>query len=311
MTREVTRVITRVFVPTREPSPTVTRVPVLTCYLPPDDRLAAVDHAATQRLGQELTALARRPVEVRVPSTYAESVDALCRGEADLCWLATPAFLLAEETCVCEPVFQSVRQGSAYHQYQWIVLDAGERMTRGLAVMDTLGSLSGAPVAFSTDVSTTGYLFPKSELIERGIVPSEEMFVGGDRQAVLAVLRGEVDAAATYYAPPGRDGRIRDARARLLLSVPDIADQVRILALSELIPNDPLVVRSDLDASARQALLAAWVDVFDSPYGGELLQRRYGVSEVQSTSSEAYGVVRRMVSNLDLDPAGLLGARQP
>ncbi len=69
----------------------------------------------------------------------------------------------------------------------------------------SLEDMRGKSVAFSGPLSTGGYLFPVAELVKRGMISSGEdpkeffgniLFSGGYQQSLVALLNGDVDAAA-------------------------------------------------------------------------------------------------------------------
>ncbi|MBC7234998.1 MAG: phosphate/phosphite/phosphonate ABC transporter substrate-binding protein [Chloroflexi bacterium] len=252
---------------------------------------------------QEKTGL---EVQVVFPSSYESSVERLCAGQADMAWLATPAYLLAAERCGARSFLRVLRNDSPSYRTQWIAQSDAARVARGLEPIRSLQDLEGKVVAFTDLASPTGYLFPRAMLAEAGVRPMEEVLVGGDMQAVLAVYRGEVDAAATFWAPPGADGRIGDARGLLLASYADVVGQVKILRLSEPIPNDPIVWRNDLEPDVRAILGAGWIEVARSPEGLALLRELYGLSGVMPVGDAEYDVVREMARVMGLSAQDLL-----
>ncbi len=120
-----------------------------------------------------------------------------------------------------------------------------------------LAELNGRRFAFADETSTSGGIFPKLLLARHGVVTSKEYFTGGHPNAVQAVYDGKADAGAAFYSPPSaqhaRDGTlVGDARHLILRRLPDLQERrsflevVRILALTDPIPNDLCVVRRGL-----------------------------------------------------------------
>jgi phosphonate transport system substrate-binding protein len=68
----------------------------------------------------------------------------------------------------------------------------------------------------------------------------ESIFSMKHDSVITKVYLGEVDAGATFYSPP-TEGKMEDARRLVLTQYPDVESKVRILELSEPIPNDPIV----------------------------------------------------------------------
>lgn len=118
----------------------------------------------------------------------------------------------------------------------------------------TLTDLNGRTFAFSDETSTSGHIFARALLSRSGVRLGHVLFAGGHANVVQAVADGKVAAGAVFYSPPGereiRDHTfVGDARRLVLKRFPDddsrlafIAD-VRILALTDPIPNDVCCVR--------------------------------------------------------------------
>ena len=251
------------------------------------------------------------PLEAWVPETYAAAIAALCDGEADIAWLATPAYLLAHEQCLAEAVFSVRREGLASYRAQIMVQADDIRETRGLLPIRSLQDLDGKIVAFSDPMSATGYLFPRSMLTLAEVTPAEEMFVGGHAQTVLAVYRGEADGAGAFWGPLAADGSIGDARATLLSGYQDVAEVVKVLRLSAPIPYDPLVFRRGMPREARDAVVAALVELQESEEFQGILADLYGITGVALVTDADYDIVREMSRTLKLDLHQLLETSIP
>jgi phosphonate transport system substrate-binding protein len=309
VTREVTRVVARVITATPPPRRPASLNRPLVMLLAPE----AAPDAATLALAQRLAAMLDRRIgqEVRVvtPGDYAESIDALCANQADVAWLATPAYLLAAQRCGVEATWTVLRQDLPHHRGAWMVQSEAARRDEDLEPIRSLADLEGRSVAFTAPDSSTGYLFPRAMLAREGITPGEEVLVGGDIQAVFAVYRGEVDAAAVFWAPPGDDGRPGDARVLLAHILSDMTERVEVLALTERVPNDPLVMRGNLAPELRDALLVGLFDVARSAEGRELLDELYAISGLAPIDDAAYDGVREMIRLLGIDAQDLLDGR--
>src|ERR671919_1360164 len=108
---------------------------------------------------------------------------------------------------------------------------------------------AGKTFAFNDPNSTSGYLVPMTFfLMEMGIDPKEHFskltFSGSHEASILAVANKKVDVASTNL--PDIQQMTREGK------VPRGA--VRVIWVSKLIPNDPIVVRKDLPDSLKQAI---------------------------------------------------------
>jgi phosphonate transport system substrate-binding protein len=76
---------------------------------------------------------------------------------------------------------------------------------------------------------------------------------------VIMVYQGQVDAGATYWAPPHPEtGEILDARMRVKQQFPDVEKKIKIIGFTEEIPNDPLVFRKDMDEEMGKKVIDAF-----------------------------------------------------
>ena len=117
-----------------------------------------------------------------------------------------------------------------------------------------LQDLDGRSFAFSDETSTSGHIFARALLNRAGVTLGHVYFAGGHPNVVQAVADGKVAGGAAFYSPPGeREVRdhtfVGDARRLILKRMPDDAtrrkflEEVRIIALTDPIPNDVCCVR--------------------------------------------------------------------
>jgi phosphonate transport system substrate-binding protein len=109
--------------------------------------------------------------------------------------------------------------------------------------------LAGKTFAFNDPNSTSGYLVPSAFfMMELGVDPKKHFsrvtFSGSHEASILAVAAKKVDVASTNL--PDLQQLTRENK------VPRGA--LRVVWISRLIPNDPIVVRKDLPASFKSAI---------------------------------------------------------
>ncbi len=109
--------------------------------------------------------------------------------------------------------------------------------------------IAGKTFAFNDPNSTSGYLVPSAFfMIEMGVDPRKHFsrltFSGSHEASILAVASKKVDVASTNL--PDVQQLTRENK------VPRGA--LRVIWVSKLIPNDPVVVRKDMPASFRAAI---------------------------------------------------------
>jgi phosphonate transport system substrate-binding protein len=116
--------------------------------------------------------------------------------------------------------------------------------------------IGGKSFAFNDPNSTSGYLVPMTFfLTEMGIDPktyfSKLTFSGSHEASIIAVANKKVDVASTNL--PDMQQLVRENK------VPRAS--LRVIWVSKLIPNDPVVVRKDLPAGLRQAIQDSFVSM--------------------------------------------------
>ncbi len=130
----------------------------------------------------------------------------------------------------------------------------GSVMTRTDSGVSRLEDLNGRPFAFSDATSTSGYIFPLNLLNASSVKLGHVYFAGGHANVVQAVADGKVAGGSTFYSPPGKVNEVErtfvaDARHLLMKRIPTdegrlaYLDEVRVLALTDPIPNDVCCVR--------------------------------------------------------------------
>ena len=172
-----------------------------------------------------------------IATSYATVIEAMGAGKVDIGWLATFSYVLAREKYDADLLLIVVRFGSPFYRGQIVV-----RADSGIA---TLADLKGKRFAFVDPVSTSGHLYPKTLLLAQGLNPdklfSHSVFAGSHNAVILSVMKGEVDAGATYD----------DARAAIAKNFPKVYDQVRVIAHTKEIPNDTVTARKNLDPALK------------------------------------------------------------
>ncbi len=128
-------------------------------------------------------------------------------------------------------------------------------MTRPDSGFNRVEDLQGRTFAFSDETSTSGHIFARALLQRRSVDLGHVLFAGGHPNVVQAVADGKVDGGSTFYSPPSikntEDGTlVGDARFLLLKNMATVEqrlnyleEKVRIIALTDPIPNDVCCVR--------------------------------------------------------------------
>lgn len=292
-----------------QPSPTPT--PMLVRMTLPPKPESEIDPEALNRLAEWLALRAGIAVQVSVPANAADALKALCEGRADVAWLSIPAYIVAHETCGAQARFGVLRPEAGYVAAQFMVQSDEARKARNLKPIVSLEELSGKSCAFTDPLSLAGYLIPKAMLLEAGVKLGEEVFVGGDGQAVLSVYRGETDAAVATWVALSGGGALGDARLSLSATQPDATTRVKVLRLSTIIPPEPIAFRRELPSDVQDRMISALVRLATTEEGLEILKRLGDVSGLSLTYDGAYDDLRRAGKTLGVDWGRMAEGRYP
>jgi ABC-type phosphate/phosphonate transport system substrate-binding protein len=151
-------------------------------------------------------------------------------------------------------------------------------MSRPDSGVRRLEDLEGRSFAFSDETSTSGHIFARALLDRVGVSLGHILFAGGHPNVVQAVRDGKVVGGATFYSPPSeantRDGTlVGDARFLVVKNMQTVEErleyleQVRIVALTDPIPNDVCCVRRGFPESVWQRFESSLRRFLDTPDG--------------------------------------------
>jgi phosphonate transport system substrate-binding protein len=254
----------------------------------------STDAQAIIRNGEILAAYIERQtgykVRVDVPNYYITVVEALGTSRADVAIMNTFSYLLAHSKYGAEARLRVARRhGELTYK--------GEFIVRADSDIDSLPQLNGRTIAYVDPSSTSGYIYPKEMLRLRGVKTRQEMFANGHNQVVTKVYQGHVDAGAVFYSPPDAlTGEILDARCKVVTQYPDVYEKVKIIALTDSIPNDPVVVRKNLDERIRNAVIGALLKFQSTPEGRAALMTIASIEGFVPASDSDYNDVRALVA---------------
>ena len=266
-----------------------------------------------------------------VPTSYAATVDAMCASPADtIGFIPALGYVIANQKC-------GVEVGAAALRYGWSVYWAQFLVPRD-SDFQTLEDLAGKKWAIPDLGSTSGYLYPSVMFKDAGIEPGEIIEAGGHPQAALAVYNGEVDFATTYFSAPLTDPawkegddpepfdftqvelndegkayagevRVLDARIAVLETAPDIFEKVRILQLTDPMPNDTISFGPDFPEALRTQIIDALVEFAASEACQESIcsDEFYSWTGVEPIEDARYDVIRKLMSGLGYTEEDVFG----
>ncbi|MDQ4075213.1 MAG: phosphate/phosphite/phosphonate ABC transporter substrate-binding protein [Chloroflexota bacterium] len=256
--------------------------PVVMSFVPSGETqeiLASGEEIAT--MIEERTGL---EVEANVATSYAAVVEAMCAGNADVGWLNTFSYILANERCGVDVSLATVRFGEPFYTGQIVAnADAG---------IETLEDIAGNTICWVDPLSTSGYIIPRVMVAAAGVDPDqlESQFAGSHPNVITAVYGGDCAAGATYV----------DARTAVEEEFPDVMEQVIIVAESPPIPNDTVAFSPDVPEDVRESVVSALLEVAETEEGVAALESVYEIEGFQEVDDSFYDEFRT-----ELDASGI------
>lgn len=228
-----------------------------------------------------------------IPTNYISVVEAFGSSRADIAVMNSFGYLMANDKYGAHALLRTVRYGHDYYQGQIIAhVDSG---------INSVKDLAGKKFAFTDPSSTSGYMFPLKIVKDAGVELGNQTFAIKHDNVVTMVYQKQVDAGATYYSAPSEDGKIRDARSRVKTQFPDVEDKVKIVTITDKIPNDPFVFRKDLPKEIVEKFIAAVKKYIATPEGKQIFRNIYSVEAVNDTTDADYNNLREVIKAININ----------
>ena len=247
---------------------------------------AIADYLETQLGGQI-------EVQVFLPTEYRGLIEAMRSDTLDFAFFPPDGYVIAHREADAQVLLKSVRNGNPFYWSAIIV-----RKDSGIT---DISGLEDKTMAWVDPNSAAGYIFPRAALVSAGIEPDDffanQTFAGKHDAAVLAVLNGSVDAAATFA---NDDQNVSGAWTQFLDA--DQADQLTAIFYTKPIPGDTFSVSKtfqDQYPELTQQISDA-VAAIKAP-DNTLLTDLYRIDYMESATDEDYAVVREARDILGLD----------
>src|SRR6266436_6680709 len=273
---------------------------VQTCALPISDQPLTLaftpsrDPVALQEAGDEFAKTIARvsgvPIRAQVASDYAGVVEALRSRRVDLAFVHPVGYVLANREAGCLILVRDIWQGKTAYTARFYV--------RKRSGIERLEDLRGKTVAFVDPASSSGYIYPMVLLVERGLVRDRDpktffkdaLFAGTHEAALQSVVRGRVDAAASFDKAP-----------EIHLKDPELVAQLGWVGETPEIPEAGICARPGLPAEPLARIKRALLSI-KAPEHAAVLKEIYGIDGFIEASDADYRPVRDAMLLMDLRP---------
>lgn len=248
----------------------------------PDENAATLIQNA-QPLKAYLERTLNKKIELIVTTDYSSMIEAMRFGRIEVAYFGPFSYVLAKSRAPeIEPFAVGVERGAPTYNSVLIANTTGE--------VKTLADIQGKPFAFGDQASTSSHLAPRAYLLKTAQLDGEKdykpVFLGAHDAVARAVQAGQVPAGA--LSKPILDSLVSKK----------VIDPARIiqLALSEPIPNYPIVMQGNLAPALKQSIRDAFLNAQDK----EVL-KSFRVEGFVATDDKTYDVLRETAKILRLD----------
>lgn len=224
-----------------------------------------------------------------VPTSYIAVVEAFGSKRADVASLNTYGYYLAHKKFQAQARLTVIRAGESTYRSQILVRADGP--------IQQLKDLNGKKFAFVDPTSASGYLLPTKLFIDNGVKLGSTVFAQRHDNVISMIYQRQVDGGATYYSPP-LNGKIQDSRMLVLAQYPNVEKEIKILQLTDPIPNDPIVFRQDLPEDMKNKIAAAMIEFVKTDSGRTALEKTFAVTGFKPTTDQEYDPTRKLFAEL-------------
>ncbi|GAE37331.1 phosphate/phosphite/phosphonate ABC transporter substrate-binding protein [Halalkalibacter akibai] len=242
-------------------------------------------------LEEKLTEILGVPVRAEVMIDFVGLVEGMRTGQIDIGFLNPFGFVQAENRANVEVLVKAIRRGEDSYVAQYVAPADSE-----LESIEDIVNTPGLVWAYADTLSTSGYLFPASQLADMGAdltTHFSPLVVGGHDNAILALIDGQADFATTFD----------DARDVLEGDYPDVKERLKVIGYTEPIPNDTLSVRGDMSDEWKQKIKEAFLAFNDDEEMIAVMNEVYTWDGIAEAASADYDVVRAVFEKFEEDLA--------
>lgn len=224
-----------------------------------------------------------KKVKFTILSRYGDIVDRYVSRDMDGAFFGIYTSALAMEKLGVEPIVRSVNiDGSTTAR--------GYIFARKDSDIRSVEDMKDKRAAFVDRATATGYIFAVAYLKENGIKNiddffSEYFFTGSHESTIYSVLDGRADVGAAK-------GRVLE---RLTEKDPLIKDEIHIISKSISLPDNTLMISSDIDPETKEKLRNALLTMDRTPRGAEILET-LGIRKFIAARPEDFEVVNDLAA---------------
>ena len=254
----------------------------------PDENASTIIQNA-QPLRAHLERTLSREVEIVVTTDYSSMIEAMRFGRIEIAYFGPFSYVLAKSRAPgIEPFAVGVERGSP--TYNSVIIAGSDSPVRALE------DIRGRPMGYGDQASTSAHLVPRAMLLTRAQLNGERDYrvvhLGTHDGVARAVQAGQVAA-----------GGLSQSILRTLITRNVIdANRIREVAVSDPIPNYPMVMQGNLAEPLKAAIRSAFLETRDAD-----VLRSFRVEGFAATDDAAYNILRETARVLEMDLTRMRG----
>ena len=249
--------------------------------------------------------------KMEVGTTFAASIEAMGAEKAQVSFLNTFSVLLAEQKYQIVPALVAIRKYATNDLDPDKALGGelqpfykGQFIANADSGIKSFADLKGKTFCFVDPNSTSGYIVPRIILKANGIDPDTDFAAtqnaGSHPNVAIAVYKGDCDAGVTFI------NVLTDAAANLQATYPDIADKVKVFAVTTASRTMACSSSSPWIPSCRQSSWKACWPWRQDPGGKAVLKSLYNYDAFQEVEPTFYDDFANVLKAAGVDPATLV-----
>jgi len=253
----------------------------------PDENAATIIQNA-EPLRQYLHARLNRDIELVVTTDYSSMIEAMRFGRIEIAYFGPLSYVLAKSKAPnIEPFAVGVASGSP--TYRRVIVAQADGPVK------TIADIKGKTVGFGDPASTSSHLIPRALIARNGLYGEADykfVHLGAHDAVARAVQSGQVQA-----------GALSEAIFKNLVAKGTIdAAKVKVIAVSDPIPNYPMVMQGKLQPELKAAIRQAFLELRDAA-----ILKPFRAEGFVATDDNAYDILRDTAHLLNLDLAKFKG----
>src|SRR5262245_20905634 len=246
--------------------------PKLRIALLPDENASTIIQNA-QPLKKYLEDTLKKQIELVVTTDYSSMIEAMRFGRIEIAYFGPLSYVLAKSKAPgIEPFAVGVAAGSP--TYRSVIVAPADGPVK------TIADMRGRTVGFGDPASTSSHLMPRALIAKNGLYRDAAykcVHPGAHDAVARAVQSGQVQA-----------GALSEAIFRNLVAKGTIdAAKVKVIAVSDPIPNYPMVMQGKLQPELKAAIRQAFLELKDSA-----VLKPFRAEGFVATDDHAYDILR-------------------